>query len=265
MFIDNINPNLVVIGPVAIRYYGLVYALGFLAAILILTGAAKRKEIKNLDEGGAADLMIWGMLGLVVGARLGHVLFAWQYYIVHPAEIIMIWHGGMAFIGGLLGMFAAILVFSRNKGIRLFQVADRLSVFAPLFLGIGRLANFANGELYGKITNLPWAVNFNGERDFLGNLIYRHPSQLYEALMKFMLFGILLFISRKKHPEGGIFFNFIWIYGVTRFIAEFFREGETLVFGLTTMQYISLAMIVMGLLFTIKTYRKDVVHRRHAR
>jgi len=246
MIINNINPNLLTIGPFSVRFYGIVYAFGFLFMIWLLRKLAREKKVKDLTQDRATDLALYTMIGIIIGARIGHVLFEYPKYIQNPLNIFKIWNGGMAFIGGLIGAFIVAYRYCRKNDIRLLDIADPLALYAPLVLGIGRIANFINGELYGKISNLPWAVNFNNEQDAIGNLVYRHPSQLYELLFMLLLFVSLFMISKRENKKGYLLWSFVWIYGLQRFIAEFYRYNFAVILGLSPMQYISIAMIMVG-------------------
>ena len=250
MFVNNLNPVILRLGPFALTYYGLVYAAGFLFITHKLMHASAK--IKNLDKDKAESLMTIGMIGLVIGARIGHIFFELDYYIAHPLEVFAVWHGGMAFIGGLIGAFVFAGIYCRKHKVNLFAVGDIIALYAPLFLAFGRIANFINSELFGYPTSLPWGVNFNNETNILGELIYRHPSQLYESVLKFSVFAILFFLSKKKRKPGFIFWNFVWLYGLTRFVAEFFRYNAALYFGLSVMQYISIGLFVLGWFFLIR-------------
>lgn len=254
MFIHNLNPVFLRIpeinlgffslGPLAIRYYGLVYAIGFVLITIILEKNAHK--VKNLSKQKASDLMFYVMLGMLIGARIAHILFDLPYYIQNPQYLFSFWRGGMAFIGGLIGSFAVAMIYCRKHKISVYKVADLVVVYIPLVLGFGRIANFINGELFGYETSLPWGVNFNSEMDASGALVFRHPSQLYESILKFTLFGMMLYMKGKKLKDGQLFWFFVAFYGITRFTAEFFRYNGSLILGLSIMQYISLAMIVAG-------------------
>ncbi|MBN1502964.1 prolipoprotein diacylglyceryl transferase [Candidatus Woesearchaeota archaeon] len=249
MFVHNINPVIAQIGPIQIRYYSLVYLFGFLFTVFLLDKLAKSKSIKNLTRENASDLITFTMLGVIIGGRIGHILLDIKYYVHYPIETVMIWHGGMSFIGGFLAGLGIAFFYCKRKKIDFYKAADKVIIYVPLFLALGRIANFVNGELYGYITDLPWAVKFPDVPGF------RHPSQLYEACLKFMAFFILLFVRNKKHKPGFILALFTLLYGITRFIAEFFRYYSSLPLGLSTMQYISLIMVAAGTYFVIKLKR----------
>jgi phosphatidylglycerol:prolipoprotein diacylglycerol transferase len=242
-----ISPNLIEIGPIQVRWYGLMYVFGFLASYFLISRQRKSRAL-GLQGGMLQDLMFFLAVGLIVGARLGYILFYHfgdlAFYLEHPLEIIAIWHGGMSFHGGLIGTLAAGTLFCRRKKLPVWQVADRVIVTAPIGLGLGRLGNFINGELYGRPSSLPWAMVFPG-----AGSAPRHPSQLYEAALE----GVLLFIilwTLKDRPfrPGAMVCLFLSGYGIFRFFAEFFREPDPqigLVLGMLSMgQILCLAMIL---------------------
>ena len=214
MFVHNINPELISIGSFSIRYYGLVYVIGFLITLFIFLKIAEKKKIKNLDKNRAADLILYMTLGGVIGARLFHILLFFRNYLANPLDILKFWQGGMAFIGGLIGAVLVIRYYCKNNNINFYEVADILVIPFALFLGFGRIANFINSEFIGKITNVPWCVQF---KNYLG---CRHPSQIYEALKNFFIFGVLFFMNKRKHKKGKIFWSFITLYGLLRFITK---------------------------------------------
>ena len=246
----NIPPVIFNIGPIQVRWYGLMYVLAFVAAYFVIKSQEKRRPI-GLSPGLVQDLIFHLVVGLIVGARLGYILF-YQYmnlagYVHHPLEIIAVWHGGMSFHGGLIGAVIAGWWFSKRRKIPFRALADRVIVAAPIGLGLGRIGNFINGELFGRPSDLPWAMVFPG-----GGPMARHPSQLYEALFEGLaLFLVLLWLSRKKLPQGSLLGTFLCGYGLIRFVLEFFREPDPqlgLIIGPFTMgQALSAAMVVVGI------------------
>lgn len=244
MFINNINPALFKIGSLEVRYYGLVYAIGFLLVYYILKRSSTFNK-KDLD-----DYVFYLMVSLVLGARAMHVVGNFSYYINRPLEILMIWQGGMAFYGGLIGIVLFSYFYFKKKNLSFLKIADVLVMPAAFILALGRIANFINGELYGAITNLNWCVKF---KDVDG---CRHPLQLYYATKRFLIFGILLFLSKRRYKDGFLFFNFIFLIGLGRFILDFFKDSSRY-FGLTLEQYFSIIMVVIGFIVLIKNYRKD--------
>jgi phosphatidylglycerol:prolipoprotein diacylglycerol transferase len=217
-----IDPILFEYGPVRLSWYGLMYVFGFLISYFLVLHQIKKKDF-GLSKGEIENLYFYLIIGLAVGARLGYILFYnLNMYLEEPLEIFAIWHGGMSFHGGLIGVvFVGILFAWKNKK-SFWKLADLLTVTAPLGLALGRIGNFINGELYGRTTSVPWGVVFP-----LGGPLPRHPSQLYEsALEGFVLFAILWRFKDKKIPEGGILPLFLIFYGIFRFLIEFFREPD---------------------------------------
>jgi phosphatidylglycerol---prolipoprotein diacylglyceryl transferase len=245
MFIHDINPDLISIGPLTIRVYGLVYVIGFLVTLFIFLKIADKKKIKNLTKDRAADLILYMMLFGVLGARLMHVLLFIKNYIANPLDIIKFWQGGMAFIGGFIAAVLFIIFYCKKHEISFYQVADIIVIPFALFLGFGRIANFINSEFIGTVTNVPWCVQF---KNYLG---CRHPSQIYESLKNFFIFGVLFLLNKKKHKQGLIFWSFITLYGLLRFIVNFWRQ-DVLYFGLSLGQYLGLGMFILGLIILIK-------------
>ncbi len=251
MFNHTINPTLLSLGPLEIRFYGIVYALGFILLILWLFWARKKGKLP-LKKEDIYDLVLYLILGLVIGARLFHVFF-WEpvYYITHWWEIGMIWKGGMSFHGGLLGTILAGFIFARKKKLNFWQLADLVVIPAVFALALGRIANFINGELVGTPTNVSWCVNFPGESEC------RHPVQLYDSLKRFFIFGILAYFLTKKTRPGFIFWVMMTLFGIGRFFLDFLREDPRW-FGLSLGQYLSLLMFVIGLGVLLLQYKKDL-------
>lgn len=238
----DINPDIFSIGPIRIRWYGLMYILGFLSSYFLIQRQKRSRQI-GLKGEIVQDLMLYLIVGLVVGARLGFLLFYqfpdWGYYLSNPIEIIAVWHGGMSFHGGFLGAVASGLWFCRKKALPIPAVADCIIVTVPVGLGLGRIGNFINGELYGRPTDVPWAMIFPH-----GGGIPRHPSQLYEAILEgLILFLILWFLRKKNFRDGMMVVFFLFFYGVFRFFIEFFREPDPQL-GLLLGQYFSMGQIL---------------------
>ena len=262
MTYPHIDPVLIHIGPLQVRWYGLMYVIGFLAAYLLLRHQEKARPI-GLSPDLLQDLIFYLVVGLVIGARLGYILF-YQYmnlidYIRHPLEIIAVWHGGMSFHGGLIGTAIAAWWFSKRKQFPFLSIADRIIIAAPIGLGLGRMGNFINGELYGRTSDLPWAMVFPD-----GGPLARHPSQLYEAILEgLVLFLILLWLSKRRMPDGFLLGTFLMGYGVFRFFVEFFREPDLqlgFILGPFTMgQILCAAMIGIGVCISL------IVTLRHKR
>lgn len=240
------DPVIFRIGPLAVRWYGLMYLLGFGAAYFIIRHLARLRHLP-LDKQQLSDLLFYGVLGVILGGRLGYTLFYnLPYYIEHPIKILAVWEGGMSFHGGLLGVVVAITVYCVKKGLPLLQVGDILVTAATIGLGLGRLGNFINGELWGRVTRVPWGMVFPGAGPFP-----RHPSQLYEAVLEGpVLFIILYLLHRRKASVGVPFFAFFLGYGIFRFVLEFFRQPDAqlgfLWGGATMGQLLCLPMILAG-------------------
>lgn len=248
MFINNLNPVILNLGPISITWYGLVYAIGFSIATFYLI--YKRDKL-NLEKDEVYDFMFYFILSSILTARLFYVLFyGLNYYLANPLQIFAFWNGGMSFHGGLVGGIIISYWFSKKKNINFLRLADYLSIPAALMLGFGRIANFINGELVGTPSSLPWCVYFNGED------VCRHPSQLYESAKNFLIFGVLSYLEKKKFKDGTIFFSFVTLYGFLRFFITFYRVAEDYIFGLGTGQWLSLGMGLVGLYFLYQNYKK---------
>jgi len=258
----NINPDLFSIGPVHVRWYGVMYVLGFLAAYFLIQKQQRSKQI-GLVGTTAQDLIFYLAIGLIVGGRLGYILF-YEYndfmpYIKNPLEIIATWHGGMSFHGGLIGCVLAGWIFSRRKGIPFPALADSAIVTCPIGLGLGRLGNFINGELLGRPADVPWAMIFPA-----GGPIPRHPTQLYESLAEGLLLFVMMWSLRKKPFKDGMMVAFFLLfYGIIRFIIEFFKEPDPqlgFLLGYFTMgQILCIAMIVASVILMLYLNRKTAV------
>jgi phosphatidylglycerol:prolipoprotein diacylglycerol transferase len=242
-----ISPEIIKIGPLSIRWYGLMYLIGFICSYLIVKREIKRRGLQ-VEKDFLENLYFYLILGLLLGARLGYVLFYnLIYYIKHPLEVFAIWQGGMSFHGGLIGVILSALFFTKAKKFDFFKLTDMLVLTAPIGLGLGRIGNFINGELYGRITDVPWAMIFPD-----GGPLPRHPSQLYEAFLEgFVLFIALWFLKDKFSKSGILSSIFLILYGIFRFVVEFFREPDPqigYILGLFTMgQILCSIMILSGL------------------
>jgi phosphatidylglycerol:prolipoprotein diacylglycerol transferase len=247
----NIDPVIFSIGPLHVRWYGMMYVLGFTATLLLVKHQVKKLGFRELET-HYENLNLVLIISLVLGGRLGYVLFYnLPYYLSHPAEILATWQGGMSFHGGMLGLVIGAVVFCRRKGLDFWRVADIYTVTFPIGLGLGRIGNFINAELYGRLTDAPWGMVFPG-----GGPLPRHPSQLYEALLEgVLLFVLLWFLKEKKNPpstwpHGSLVALFLLLYGVFRIVVEFFREPDAhlgfIVAGMTMGQLLSSLMIAAG-------------------
>lgn len=252
MLFHNINPVLLEIGPLQIRYYGLFYAFGFVLAYLMLPHLAKARGLKISKE-DVADFIVYLIVGIIAGSRLVYVLFYnLPYYLQNPLEIIALWHGGLSFHGGLIGAVIAGYLFCKKKKIDFYDIADIAVVPGALALAFGRIGNFINGELYGRITNAPWCVDYS-KNQYLTSVPdgCRHPSQIYESFKNFFIFAVLWFIKDKKLPKGFMFWTFVALYGLFRTAIEFFRtpdEQVGFIFNYFTMgQLLSFPLFLAGL------------------
>ncbi|GAA5783709.1 prolipoprotein diacylglyceryl transferase [Chitiniphilus shinanonensis] len=258
------------LGPVSVHWYGLMYLLGFLLFLGLGRWRIKRGNPAGWQVQDLDDLLFYGVLGVIVGGRLGYVLFYKpDFYLHHPIDIIKVWEGGMAFHGGFLGVLVALWLFGRKTGRSFFQVSDLVAPLVPLGLAFGRLGNFINGELWGRVTSIdaPWAMGFPQARSadaslaatnpqwqewlFQYGMLPRHPSQLYQfALEGVVLFSILWWYSAKPRKTGQVSALFLLGYGLFRFIAEFAREPDDflglLAMNLSMGQWLSLPMILIG-------------------
>jgi phosphatidylglycerol:prolipoprotein diacylglycerol transferase len=246
----NIQPVLIEIGPFAIRWYALAYIVGLVIGWRWCLQLSERPPIV-MKRQDVDDFLVWATLGVVLGGRLGYVLFYKPLdYLQHPLEILYVWHGGMSFHGGALGVIAALLIFSRRRKINVFAFGDIVVLAVPIGLFFGRIANFINAELYGRATDVPWAVIFphsDGQP--------RHPSQLYECFLEgVVLFCLLNALERwtpiRQRP-GALSGVFLMGYAVARMIAELFRQPDEhlgfLVFGTTMGQLLSIPLFLVGL------------------
>ncbi|MCF8200235.1 MAG: prolipoprotein diacylglyceryl transferase [Sulfuritalea sp.] len=249
------DPIAVSFGPLAVRWYGLMYLAGFAAFIWLGRRRAASQSWHTMSSQDIDDLLFYGVLGVVLGGRLGQVLFYEPaYYLAHPLEILAVWKGGMAFHGGMLGVFVAMALWARKNGKTFFQVTDFIAPLVPLGLMAGRIGNFINGELWGRVADpaLPWAMIF----PYVDQLP-RHPSPLYQAAGEgLLLFIILWLFSARQRATGVVSGMFMIGYGSLRFAAEFFREPDHGIFGVSYVvsmgQWLSLPMVLFGLWLVLR-------------
>jgi phosphatidylglycerol---prolipoprotein diacylglyceryl transferase len=253
------DPVAISIGPLAVRWYGLMYLLAFVQFILLGRYRIRQRpgflSVEQLD-----DLLFYGMLGVILGGRLGQVLFYEpRYFLDNPLEIFAIWKGGMSFHGGFLGVLTAMGLWSRKYRLNWWDVTDFIAPLVPLGLAAGRIGNFINGELWGRVAeaSLPWAMAFPQS----GDLQPRHPSQLYHVgLEGLALFAILWLFTARARPRGAASGVFLIGYGTFRFITEFFREPDAGIFGqsytISMGQWLSLPMVLVGVGLLVFAYRK---------
>jgi phosphatidylglycerol:prolipoprotein diacylglycerol transferase len=253
-----IDPVALAIGPLKIHWYGLMYLIGIGGAWILASYRLKSFDPTWTKE-KLSDLVFWVAMGVILGGRLGYVLFYdLPAYIANPMLILEVWKGGMSFHGGMLGVLISTWWFSRRNHKSFFELMDFIAPFVPIGLGAGRIGNFINAELWGKVTDVPWAMVFP-----TGGPEPRHPSQLYQfALEGVALFLILWFYSRKPRPTLAVTGLFGLCYGIFRFIVEFVRVPDAqlgyLAFGWLTMgQVLCLPMIVIGAGMMVWAYRRE--------
>lgn len=248
------DPVALSLGPVQIHWYGLTYLVAF--ALFVWLGRRRVKRPHLAAAGWTArdieDLLFFGVIGVVLGGRLGYALFyKFDQYLANPIEILMVWKGGMSFHGGLLGVIVAIVLFAKRRGRKFFAVTDLIAPCVPTGLASGRIGNYINGELWGRPADpsLPWSMVFPQS----GSDVPRHPSQLYQfALEGLLLFALLWIYARRERATGQVSAAFLVGYGVLRFIAEYFREPDSflgvLALNMSMGQWLSLPMIAAGAL-----------------
>lgn len=244
------DPVAVSLGPLTVRWYGLMYLIGFAMFIVLGRRRAAQFPQRGFTHQSLDDLLFYGVLGVILGGRLGQVIFYEPgYYLLHPLEILAVWKGGMSFHGGFLGVLAAMALYGRKTGKTFFEVTDFIAPLVPLGLAAGRVGNFINGELWGRVASpaLPWAMVFPQV-----DAQPRHPSQLYQFGLEGMcLFALLWWYSSRPRPHRAVSGMFLVGYGVFRFLAEFFREPDAGIFGLSYNvsmgQWLSLPMIAYGI------------------
>ena len=256
----NIDPVAISLGPLSIHWYGIMYLLAFLSFWLIGNSRAMRQRWWGWSKQDVSDVLFYGMLGVILGGRVGYMLFyASDMLAQNPLSIFRIWDGGMSFHGGLLGVIVAMFWFARRTRRSFWQVADFVAPMIPLGLAFGRLGNFIGGELWGRLTDVPWAMIFSKSTGFgegettalyeawrTGALdhLARHPSQLYQAgLEGLALFIILMWYSRKPRPRAAVSGLFLMGYGVFRLITEFFRQPDQHL-GFLAMQWLTMGMLL---------------------
>jgi len=259
-FLINFDPIAVSIGPLDIHWYGVMYLIAFLSFWLIGNHRALTQPWWGWSKQDVSDVLFYGMLGVILGGRLGYMLFyASDMLLDNPLSLFRIWDGGMSFHGGLLGVMVAVFWFARSTGRAFWQVADFVAPMVPLGLAFGRLGNFIGGELWGRLSDVPWAMIFAkstgfraGENEALieawqsGALdhLARHPSQLYQSgLEGLCLFAILMVYSRKPRPSAAISGLFLIGYGLFRIIAEFFRQPDEHL-GFLAMHWLTMGMLL---------------------
>jgi phosphatidylglycerol---prolipoprotein diacylglyceryl transferase len=262
------DPVLISFGPFAIRWYALAYIVGILLGWLYARTVIKHETlwggVPPMTPADFDDFVLWVTLGIILGGRIGYVLFYNpQYFAQHPLEMVELWNGGMSFHGGFLGCVLAVVLFARHRGIPILSVGDLTCAAGTIGIFLGRLANFINGELWGRPTDVPWAMVFPS-----GGPQPRHPSQLYEALLEgLLLFVVLTVLIRRGALQrpGFITGAFAFGYGIARTIGEFFREPDVqlgfLWGGVTMGMLLSLPLILAGLVLMLVTARRKAAEQ----
>ena len=269
IYLHQLNPIALGLGPLQIHWYGITYALAFAACWFLGRLRIRQGRLPGVDEAGYGDLLFYCMLGVVLGGRIGYILFYdLSAYIAHPLDVFKVWQGGMSFHGGLLGVLFAAWMWSRRRRLHFFDVADFIAPMVPPGLGFGRIGNFINGELWGKFTHSDWGVIFPNAPELAGMPaaelrarfasgalapFARHPSPLYEATLEgLVMFVVLWWYSRTPRPRYRVAALFALMYGSFRFLVEFVRVPDAqlgyLAFGWLTMgQVLELPVIAFGL------------------
>ena len=256
MFISYINPVLAKIGPLEIRYYGIIYAIGLVITYFFLNYLAKQRKL-GIKKQEIADYLFYSIIGLIVGARIFYILFYnLSYYAANPSKLFAVWEGGLSWHGGLAGLVVVTIIFCRVKKWNFWEISDLMVIPISVCLMLGRIGNFLNSELYGRLSNVPWAVKFPDVEGF------RHPSQLYESFKNLVIFSVLWNIKDKKLPKGVLFSWFLVLFSGLRFLIEFFRQPDAqlgFVLGPLSMgQVLNIPVFAVGICLLIyfhKTYK----------
>lgn len=254
-----IDPVLLAIGPLKVHWYGMMYLFGFMGAFWLAHSRSKRSDSPVKTE-QVEDLILYGALGVVIGGRLGYVFFyGFSEFLRDPLWLFRVWDGGMSFHGGLLGVLVALGLYAKKIRSTFFQLTDFIAPMVPIGLGFGRIGNFINQELWGRATDVRWAMIFPNDPFALP----RHPSQLYQCALEGVLLFIILFsFSRKPRPLYAVSALFLLCYGTFRFFVEFYREPDSQIgyelFGwMTRGQELCLPMIVAGIALLVIAYNKQ--------
>ena len=260
-----IDPVAIAIGPFAIRWYALAFIVGLVGGWFYI-GLFLRQPPHIMTRPQLSDFFTWAIVGVIAGGRIGYVSFYQApYYFDNPLEILFVWQGGMSFHGGLIGVVVAIIWFARRRNIPMFALGDLVAIAAPIGLLLGRLANFINGELYGRVSDAPWAVVFPG-----GGELPRHPSQLYEAALEGLVLFIVMFVlvrfTKVRTRPGLLMGIFLIGYGASRIFVELFREPDVqigfLANGTTLGQWLSVPLLVAGIYFIYRANTHEPMDRR---
>ncbi len=256
-YYPKIDPIAFHIGKFAVHWYGIMYLIGFVGA-WFLCNIKYRRERVGLSKENVSDLIFYCALGVVIGGRIGYMLFYnFSNFVHHPLTLLQVWDGGMSFHGGLLGVVVALLIFAKRHRKNVYALSDFILPTVPIGLAAGRVGNFINGELWGRVTSAPWGMVYPQ-----AGPLARHPSELYEFLLEgVLLFTILWLFQRKEKPRAAVSGLFLLLYGCFRFVCEFFRQPDPqmgfVAFGwMTQGQLLSIPMIIFGLGFLIYAYKK---------
>ena len=241
-------PVLFKLGPVEVRFYGLMYVVAIVVGGMLIKQEVKRKSI-GLKEEEVMDFVLWTVLGGIVGARLYYVVFNWQYYATMPWEIPAIWHGGLAIHGGIIGGITVAYLYLKRKGLSFWKMADAVAPALILGQAFGRFGNFMNGDAHGVPTTMPWGIVFPPDsiagREFPNTPL--HPTMLYEMAINLTIFSLLWFVLRKwNHKDGFIFASYIALYSAGRFVVEAFRADSLMLGPFRAAQVVSLAIVAVA-------------------
>lgn len=263
----HLNPVAFSIGSIKVHWYGIMYMLGFLAFLYIGKWRLKKYGHAYITPKIVDDFMFYGALGVVIGGRLGYCIFYQPaFYLMHPLNIIKTWDGGMSYHGGMLGVFFVTYIFARKLKCNFFDISDFVAPLIPFGLFFGRIGNFINGELWGRVTtaNIPWAMVYPQS----GSMLPRHPSEIYEALGEGILLLIILWVyARKQRKVGQISGIFMISYGLIRFCLEYFRQPDAFLTslesktGLSMGQWLCLPMILAGMIIYYVATKKAIVRK----
>jgi len=252
MITPHLNPNFISIGPISIKWYGMMYLLGIIGGYLLIKKDLYQRLNFNFDE--LLNNAFYIMLGIILGGRIGYVLlYDLPYYFHHPFESMAIWHGGMSYHGGAIGCVIALIIYAKINKKNIWILLDLLGIGSTIGLGLGRIGNFINGELYGRVTQVPWGMIFPLAPDHFA----RHPSQLYEAFLEGLVLLLILWFIKKylRLHDGQLFAIYLCLYGIFRTCLEFFREPDPqlgLFFGIISMgQLLCFLMITLGIILWI--------------
>jgi phosphatidylglycerol:prolipoprotein diacylglycerol transferase len=252
------HPILVQLGPITIRYYGLMYVIAITLGLFILSREAKRKAMmcgasgKLVSTDDLLDLLLWMIPAAIIGARIYYVAFQWGYYGSHPADIVKIWQGGLAIHGGVIGGTLAVFLFARSKQIRFWALTDSISLSLILGQAIGRIGNLMNGDAYGIPTTLPWGIHFPANSP--AGMAYpgqaTHPSMIYEMILNLLIFSLLWRLRKRGYKDGFLTSMYFILYSIDRSIVSFTR-GDSLWFGSIRAAHVISAILIAGFLLFI--------------